>query len=133
MNFMTTKREDARKPQPINNKTSAEKIKKKYATPGALQTAIILKALQDEEFKKSLIDNPVETLKKNFSLSQVDFKDVKINVVEESDKEFYIVIPSKNTMHDLNVHPNWWWKLKEIHLRNYPDLMKNEIINKIIK
>jgi hypothetical protein len=131
---MTTKREDARKLRPINKRTdAAEKIKELYPTPGDLQKAIVLKALQDEEFKKSLKENPVESLKKNFPLSQVDFTDVKINVVEESDKEFYIVIPSKSTIHDLDVHPNWWWKPKEIHLRNHPDWMKNEIVNKIIK
>lgn len=131
---MTTKREDARKLQPINKKAgAAEKIKEMYATPGELQKAIILKALEDEGFKKSLKENPVESLKKHFPLSQVDFTDIKINVVEESDKEFYIVIPSKSTIHEQNIHPNWWWKPKDIHLRNYPDLMKNEIVNKIIK
>ncbi|MFD1955599.1 NHLP leader peptide family RiPP precursor [Paenibacillus thailandensis] len=56
-----------------------------------MQTQIIEKAWQDEDFKQRLISNPKETLKEAFGILFPD--SLKIKTVEESTDEIYLVIP----------------------------------------
>lgn len=57
-----------------------------------LQQKILEKAMKDEAFKKELMANPKEALKKEFNIEVP--QDIDIKVLEETEKQVYITIPS---------------------------------------
>ncbi len=56
-----------------------------------IHTEIITRALRDDNFKKNLKENPVETIKKNFGIEIPEGIDIKI--IEDTDILKHIVIP----------------------------------------
>ncbi|MFZ5985748.1 MAG: NHLP leader peptide family RiPP precursor [Bacillota bacterium] len=61
--------------------------------PEKLREEIIKRALTDEEFKKRLLSDPKKTIEEEFNISTGD---VDIKVLEETEDQFYIVIPCDN-------------------------------------
>lgn len=59
--------------------------------PEKLREEIIKRALSDEEFKKRLLNDPKKTIEEEFNISTGD---ADIEVLEERDKKYYIVIPN---------------------------------------
>lgn len=57
-----------------------------------IQNKIIEKAMTDEAFKKELIANPKEALKKEFNIELPE--DINVKVLEETEKQYYLVIPA---------------------------------------
>jgi len=57
-----------------------------------LQQKIIKKAMTDPAFKKELLGNPKEAIKKSFNINVPE--NIKLNVVEETSEQFYLVLPS---------------------------------------
>lgn len=57
-----------------------------------LQQKILEKAMKDEAFKKELMANPKEALKKEFNIEVP--QDIDIKVLEETQKQVYVVIPA---------------------------------------
>lgn len=57
-----------------------------------LQQKILEKAMKDEAFKKELMTNPKEALKKEFNIEVP--QDIDIKVLEETEKQVYVVIPA---------------------------------------
>lgn len=60
-----------------------------------LQNKIIQKAMSDESFKKELMANPAAAVEKAFDVKVP--AGFKINVVEETATEVYLVLPSADT------------------------------------
>ena len=52
---------------------------------------LITKAWEDEDFKKELLTNPKTALENEFEISITS--DIKIHILEETEKEFYLVLP----------------------------------------
>lgn len=63
---------------------------KKERSRKDFEEELIKKVQADEELKKALLNNPKETLGK---LGVRIFEDVEVNVVEESPKVVYLVLP----------------------------------------
>ncbi|PWW05161.1 putative ribosomally synthesized peptide [Paenibacillus cellulosilyticus] len=56
-------------------------------------TAIISKAWEEPDFKKQLLDNPIQALKQAFGITMPEGSNLK--VVEETKKSHYLVIPPR--------------------------------------
>jgi hypothetical protein len=52
------------------------------------------KAVEDKDFRKSLIANPKDAIKKQMNVNVPD--DIEIRVVEDSAKTVYLVLPPAN-------------------------------------
>lgn len=60
-----------------------------------LHKEIVTKAWEDETFKKQLIDNPIETIKK-VTENHLDFVSKKVVVEDQTDKnKIYLNLPQK--------------------------------------
>lgn len=57
-----------------------------------MQQNIIEKAMKNKAFKKELMENPKETLKKEFNIEVPE--DIDIKVLEETEKQIYMVLPA---------------------------------------
>lgn len=57
-----------------------------------LQQKILEKAMKDGAFKKELMANPKVALKKEFNIEVPN--DIEIKVLEETEKQVYVVIPA---------------------------------------
>ena len=58
-----------------------------------LETQLIEKAMKDEAFREELLNNPKETLEREFEMKIPDFMNVA--VLEEDAQTFYLVLPQK--------------------------------------
>lgn len=58
-----------------------------------IEQQIIEKAMKDAGFRQQLLENTRETLEKEFGIRIPD--SVKINVLEESPEQFYLVLPGE--------------------------------------
>ncbi len=56
-----------------------------------LKTQVIQKAWADSDFRARLLADPKTALRDTFGIEMPD--DLRLNVVEENPKEFYLVIP----------------------------------------
>lgn len=60
-------------------------------TEAQLQTQVIQKAWSDPDFRARLLQDPKAALRETFGVDLP--QDIRLNVVEENTKEFYLVIP----------------------------------------
>jgi hypothetical protein len=66
-----------------------------------LENKIKEKAVEDNNFRKSLMANPKEALKKEMNINVPD--DINIKVVEDSAKTVYIVLPPSSGEESIGV------------------------------
>lgn len=60
-----------------------------------MEMRLILRAWKDEKFKKELIANPKEVIRRELNINIPD--DVEIHVVEETPNKLYFVLPASAT------------------------------------
>ena len=72
-------------------------------TKTEFEAKLIKRAWEDEDFKKALLKNPKETIKKDFG---IQLPEITINVLENTSETAYFVIPKKPVSGGQNITPD---------------------------